>query len=259
MSGVASAIGKIFSTVGSAAARVSSSVAGIGATVFTAGAAGGAGSMASGGLTGIIQNVAGNGVMSNVLSGAMKQAGYGALTGAIGSAVGGGSPLKGALAGGAGGLVVGGLTGFTGLGGGETVATATNDSPNFGSGVVTAETPTGMAPSGTGGSGATVAAPVAGGGGFAGLLKHPLTGQILSGLGGGLAQGMQVKALERERQRERDFTASQQQRISDSYSVDPNAYRAQDGGASTGAAPQGPGATRYRYDTDLKKIVREAA
>lgn len=256
MSGVASAIGKIFSTVGSAAARVSSSVAGIGATVFTAGAAGGAGSMASGGLNGIVQNVAGNGVMSNVLSGAMKQAGYGALTGAIGSAVGGGSPLKGALAGGAGGLVVGGLSGFTGLAGGKTVATATNDSPKFGQSVVTAETPTGLAPSGMGGRLSTAPAT---GGGMSGFLNSSAAGKLVEGIGNGFSQSMQARALARENQRQRDFTTAQQQKISDSYSVDPNAYRAQDGGASVGAAPQGSGVTRYRYDTDLKKIVREAA
>lgn len=254
MSGVASAIGKIFSTVGSAAARVSSSVAGIGATVFTAGAAGGAGAMASGGLNGIIQNVAGNGVIANVLSGAVRQAGYGAVMGAVGSATSGGNPLKGALAGGLGGAALGGLSGFAGTGAGSSIASATNGGPRFGRGVVTAETPTGLAPSGRGGRAPT--ASVAGGGG---ILNNPLTGQIVTGLGKGLSQGLQARALGKEQQRQRDFTAAQQQKISDSFSVDPSAYRPQDGGVSANSAPPGPAATRYRYDTDLKKIVREAA
>lgn len=111
MSGVVSGITKVFSAVGSATARVGKAVAGVGASVFTAGAATGAGSLASGGLSGAVQSVAGKGVLSNVLTGAIKMAVPGAVIGAVtGQGV-----MKGALMGGLGGAVMGGMGGMDGL------------------------------------------------------------------------------------------------------------------------------------------------
>jgi len=75
MSGIVSGVTKVFSAVGSGIAKVGKAVLGVGATLFTGGAATGAGSMASGGLSGIFGQ---GGVLSSLLSGATKVAGYGA-------------------------------------------------------------------------------------------------------------------------------------------------------------------------------------
>ena len=49
MSGIVSGIGKVFQTITQTAVKVGSAVAGVGSTLFTAGAAAGAGPMAGGG------------------------------------------------------------------------------------------------------------------------------------------------------------------------------------------------------------------
>ncbi|WP_395451206.1 hypothetical protein ACHMW7_16270 [Aminobacter sp. UC22_36] len=67
MSGVVSGIGKVFSSVVSGVAKVGKAVLGVGASVFTGGAASGAG--------GIGSIASGGGVLGNILSGASKIAG----------------------------------------------------------------------------------------------------------------------------------------------------------------------------------------
>ena len=81
MSGIVSGIGKVFSTVTSGVARVGKAIMGVGATTFTAGAATGAAPLASGGLAGIVQKFTGTSTLGNILTGAITQAGYGALIG----------------------------------------------------------------------------------------------------------------------------------------------------------------------------------
>lgn len=233
MSGVASGIGKVFSAVGNAAARVGTAVKGVAATVFTAGAASGAGPMASGGLSGVVSNFTGGGVLGNILTGAITQAGYGALIGgAIGAATGTGFG-KGALMGAAAGGVSGGLMGAAGM----------NVDPLATGGVVPGDSPTGMLPTGTTAAGdvatqrvgqafsngvgeaipVSPASPVATGGGFGQFMNSETAGGLLSGLGKGYGSYMEAEATKEAAQADRDFLRDKEQRMQDSYNVDPSA------------------------------------
>lgn len=286
MSGLASGIGKVFSTVGKAAARVSQAVLGVGATTFTAGAASGAAPMATGGFGGVLQSLTGGGVLGNVLTGAIKQAGYGALIGgAIGAMTGQGFG-KGAMIGGLGGAVSGGLMSAAGIG--MTPATPS------GAGTVPADTPTGFAPTGStdpasarvaaahgtptiytpdggmdvAGAGAPAAAPASGGGGgFGQFLQSEAGGSLIAGIGKGMGDYALAKMKMGENQKDRDFERDREQRLQDSYDVDPAALH--------GAAPvddtqrptpaekynrQGSvGKFRYEYSPEARRIVRVPA
>lgn len=281
MSGIASGIGKVFTSVVSGVRHIGQAVMGVGATAFTAGAANAAAPMATGGFSGVIQNLAGGGVLGNILSGAVRQAGYGALLGgAIGAATGQGFG-KGALIGGLGGAVTGGLSG---LGGGKGLFAAAGLQPG-GSGVIPGNTATGMVATGSTASGAgqplqsgyagapaQVAAttPTSAGGGLFSFLNSEAGGGLLAGLGQGLMGYQQAQAAADESQADRQFLLDKEQRLRDSYNIDPNllpgntpTYQPQAlPGATTAsstASAQQPttGAKfRYEYDPSVKKIVR---
>lgn len=298
MSGIVSGITKVFTTVGTAVARVGRAVLGVGATTFTAGAASGAGSMASGGLSGIISRFTGGGVLGNVLTGALTQAGYGALIGGAASALTGGSFAKGALMGAAGGALSGGLMGAAGLNAdpltrGFGMPTGGNV-PGVTSGVTSGATPSGAMPTGvsaqapttvpttTGagssgmsggwaaanGMGSTIpavaqaAAPAAlsGGGLFSGglgqFINSPMGGNLISGLGQGLAGYMASRERNDAAEADRNFVRERDQRITDSYNIDPTAYHqpvAADTGRPTPASQYAR--RRYVYDREQGMIV----
>lgn len=272
MSGVVSGIGKVFQAAVGGVARITQAVSAVGKTVFTAGAATGAGSMASGGLNGIISSFAGNGVLGNILTGAIKTAIPGALVGAAVGGLTGTGVLKGALMGGAGGAVMGGFGAMAGVVPGNTptgvepTGTTTGapsalPQPSFdarwgGNPAPPVVTPTAPAPAIA--PGATPAP--AGGNGFMSMFQGQTGAALLSGLGQGGAAYLQQKSLEEEAQRDRDAIMQRQQRITDSYNVDPavlagGSSAQQQPADSTVVQPQAPpsprryGPTkRYEYD-----------
>ena len=277
MSGVVSGIGKVFSAVGNAAARVGQAVMGVGATTFTAGAAAGAAPMAAGGFNGVLQGLTGGGVMGNILTGAIKQAGYGALIGGVIGAVTGQGFGKGALIGGLGGAITGGLSGsglFSAAGIDPTKTGSTTAIPS--------ETPTGFAPTGVtdpasarvaaahgtptiytpeGGAAAAAAPAAQGGGGFGQFLRSEAGGGLIAGLGKGIGDYATAKMAAGEREKDREFLREKDQRLQDSYNVDPDALH--------GAAPsdttsrptpaQKYSRFRYEYSPQAKRIVRVPA
>ncbi|HKZ07108.1 MAG TPA: hypothetical protein VJU81_16710 [Methylomirabilota bacterium] len=214
--------------------------------------------MASGGLSGIVSSFTGGGVLGNILTGAITQAGYGALMGgAIGAMTGAGFG-KGALMGAAAGGISGGLFGAAGL----------NPDPltwgaGDGTGVVAANTPTGMAPTGTtdiatqrvsqafsnGASPAPAPAAPTGGGGFAQFMNSETGGGLLAGLGKGLGSYMEAQAAKEAAQADRDFLRDKEQRLQDSYNVDPSAlHSAPEDVSGTGRPVPAQKYARKRYE-----------
>lgn len=288
MSGVVSGLGKVFQTVGSAAARVSSAVMGVGKTVFTAGAAAGAPSMASGGFTSVLDKLAGTGVLRNVLTGAVKQAGVGALVGGgIGALTGQGFG-KGALIGGLGGAVTGGLGGLANAAriappGVDTsmITGSVNPSPAV-AGTVPAGGPAPLADGAFDsrfGSSATpppvgaVSGPLSpdvpaasaggwgseggGGGGFWQFMQSPMGGNLVAGLGQGLAAGMAAKERREAEEADRQFLLDREQRLRDSYSVDPSVLHSPVAPDASRPAPSSKyfGRPRYQFDPAAGMIV----
>ena len=250
MSGIISGIAKVFTSVASGVAKIGGAVKGVGATLFTSGAASG------GAIGGVIKSVTGTGVLGNILTGAVKQAGIGALIGgAIGAATGQGFG-KGALYGGLGGAVTGGLSG-AGL---------------FSSaGVVPGDTATGVTPTGSSaGSGAaaaaaTPAAPAAQtGNGLGSFLNSETGGSLVAGLGEGLMSYAQGKADTQAREDDRQFLRDKEQRLTDSYNVAPEALP---GGGTMAALPTTQRPTpaqkferrRYQYNPESKQIESVSA
>lgn len=209
MSSVATGIGKVFSSVANTAVKIGSAVAGVGTSLFTTGAATGAGSMASGGLSGIA-GAFGGGTLGNVLSGAIRTAGFGALAGGAIGAVTGQGFLKGALIGAAGGGLLGGVSGAMAPAGGVMATGGVPGAPV--TGAVPAATATGFAPTGQ-----------TGGGGLMSFLNSEGGAGLVAGLGEGLMEWQKMKAQQDEYNKQRAFTREQQKRITDSYSVDEEA------------------------------------
>lgn len=256
MSGVVSGITKVFSAVGQTAAKVSQAVVGVGASAFTAGAATGARSMAVGGLSGVAGS-AGRTTLGNMISGAVRQAGYGALIGAGVGAVTGQGALKGAMYGGLGGALTGAVSGAmqpTALGAGGVPAGGTGVQPN-------SYAPTGINPAGsampavTPPSQSPILQPAAStvntaGGGLGSKIKNFLFseggGQMIAGLGGGLLQGMakrdELAAAKELADADRRFILEREQRLTNSYNVDPTALA-------------GSRSKRYRFDPDIGEVV----
>ena len=153
MSGLVSGITKVFSSLGTGAAKLGSAVRAAGATLFTAGAATGGGlTTAATQGSGLSKLLGGGGVLGSVLGGAVNQAMKGGLIGGIMGQVAGtgfGTGFKqGAIAGG----VTGGVESLfspTGVPGVDptTTGSVTKDP------LVTANSPTGVTPNTGGGFG----------------------------------------------------------------------------------------------------------
>lgn len=281
MSGVVGGIGKVFQAAVGGVARISQAVSAVGRTVFTAGAASGAGSMASGGLNGIISSFTGNGVLGNILSGAVRTAIPGALIGAAVGAVTGTGALKGAMMGGLGGAAMGGLGAMTGV-------------PQTGS-VAGVDTPTGLAPTGATATaplsqssfdsrfGSAAPAPAApapaaapAGNGFMSMFQGQSGAALLSGAAQGAGAYLQQRGLEKEAQRDRDMIREREQRLTDSYDVDPRVLMGgggipQEAPASASAPPDstivqpqqpqrryGP-TKRYEFDKTTGNVITNPA
>lgn len=214
-----------------------------GATLFTASAATGTGlaGAASGGgnLAGLL---GGGSVLGNVLSGAIKQGLVGGLIGGIAGSLTGAGFGKGALIGGLGGAALGGFQGFatpTGISAGVDTMTTGSTSP-----LVAANTATGAAPnisyggpgegaSKFGGTGlgtptaitaATTGGTQQGGGlfkGLGGFLGSEGGAAMIGGIGEALASEREWEQVGKIKEDERKFLREQEQRITDSYAVDP--------------------------------------
>ena len=297
MSGIVSGIGKVFSTVTSGVARVGKAIMGVGATTFTAGAATGAAPLASGGLAGIVQKFTGTSTLGNILTGAITQAGNGALIGGAVSAMTGGSFGKGALIGGLGGAVSGGLFGAAGLNP-DPLTRGFARPPGVDSGITTASTTTGVAPTGAtapaptsvpsriprvtvngegaAGIGANGAAAVPMGPGsqvvaagqpqqngfFSRLLNSEAGGGLIAGLGQGLMQGKavkdQIEAQKEAAEADRQFLRDKDQRLQDSYDVDPAVYHGTVVDGTQRPTPARRFGRRYEYDPNSGRIVQVA-
>jgi len=274
MSGIVSGITKAFTAVGNATARVGQAVLGVGATTFTAGAASGAGPLASGGLAGIVQKFTGTGVLGNVLTGAITQAGYGALIGGAVSAATGGSFGKGALTGALGGAVSGGLMGAAGLNPDPlTRGFGKSPDPGVDTGIVTGSTATGLVPTGSttapvplsdaafnaraGGAAAAAPAAVEGGSGFSRFMNSPMAGGLVSGLGQGLAGWLASKEKKQAEEDDRNFIRERDQRLTDSYNVAPSALHAPMTDNTARPVPaQKYARPRWQYDRESGRMVQ---
>lgn len=290
MSGIASGIGKVFATVGSGVARVTQGVMGVGGALFSGGAATGSASAAA--------QAAGGSTLRNVLTGAIKQAGVGALLGGAVGAVTGQGFGKGALIGGLGGAVTGGL--MSAAGAAPAAANATPGAAVTRSGLAPATTPTGAAPTGvttasagagTGGGGSTFSAGAAaatvpaasvpaqeinifgeasttaaapaktGMGGFGQFLTSEKGGSLIAGIGKGLSSYMESKQKAEEAEKDRQFQRDREERIRGSYSVDPNSLPGLGGASDTTQRPTPAvkyGRKRYEFDPSVGRIVAVA-
>lgn len=282
MSGVAKAIGKVFSKIGDVVKKVAAPLLAIGAIVFTGGAALGLAPLA-GGWGGAV--AAGLGAIGappgGVLASVLTQAGTGAALGGLTSLATGGDFAKGATMGAMGGAVTGGISGMMGAGGAAAAA-----GPDL-SGPVTMSTRNLTAAAGV--PQATVnptttvaqatAAPVtntvpdmpvvpeSGGivqrtlGGIGKFISSEGGGQIvgntLSGIGQGLMTGMQAKD-------EAQAIEDRQQELTDSYDINPNVLgpgAAQPDTVRPSAEQQFGRSTarqrrEWRYDRNRREIVR---
>lgn len=256
ISGLFKSIGRVFKKVFNVVKKVAPIALAAGALVFGAGAAlglpalaggwGGAVSSALGGL-----GISSTGTLGTILTSVGTQAGYGALIGGAGSALTGGDFAKGAGVGALAGAVTGGVSGAMSAAAptaAQSVGMSTRSPTGLlgtsGSGATTAiANPANITGAATNGSAVTGAAGTVSGitsaapavadaaatatptglmgtlGNIASspLLQSPVVGQTIAGLGQGLMTGMAAKD-------EAEAVRENQQRITDSYDVDPSAY-----------------------------------
>lgn len=230
MSGVVSGIAKVFTPLVSVATKIIKPVAAVGATLFTGGAAMGAGPAMAGGLGGLLSL---GGMLASVAGTAFGRAGF-QQVGSQGSGtstewMGGGGGSRGLMP----GTVGEGLSSGSSSYGGD-----------------------GMAFSGTYADdlGATTQQSIATPTGGRGLFGSVQGGSLLAGLGGGLAQWMQARQDERMldkqlnsrekiAQNELDFMRDKEERVRDSYRVNPSVHE------------QAPKRVRYQYDPTSGQVV----
>lgn len=235
MSKVVKGVKKVFKKVAKVVKKVAPVALAVGALVFTGGAALGVGSMA-GGWGAAASTMAGKlglgSTLTSALTGAVTQAGYGALAGGVMSELSGGDFMDGATRGAMAGAVTGGVMGGLGMqtdplaGIGENPGANVAGGANTGGMSATQEAAAGgvnfnleeglaatSAP-GKGGGGLLsqggAGAGAGGGGGGSGFLgeggwlerNQTLAGNVIKGVGGGLMAGSEADsqmALERER------------------------------------------------------------
>lgn len=140
---------------------------------------------------------------------------------------------------------------------GSTIRGATNQA-GFGQLLQSAQQTSGL----TGGvngminAGAGAARTAGTGGGFSlgKILESPLTGNILAGVGSGLQKRAEIKAIQAENQRARDFRRQQQEQLTGNYSVNPDVFKVQSAAGATH-----PENRRHRdvFDPARGQIVRQ--
>lgn len=203
MSGVVKGVKKAFKAVAKVVKKIAPVALAVGSLVFTAGAALGAMPTWGAAISSLTSKMGATGILGQVLTGAVTQAGYGSLVGAATSALTGGNILKGAATGALGGAVTGGVMGGLGMQtdpfaswNDQPVGAAMN-TPSIDDTMYGPDSPLVKAP---GGDFAPVPplpkpAPEMGGGGLGGWLERnqTLVGNVVSGLGGGLLKGLAAK------------------------------------------------------------------
>lgn len=274
MSGVAKAVGKVFSGIANVVKKVALPLLGVAAIVMTGGAALGLPALAGGFGGAVTSGLAAMGAPANgVLASVLTQAGTGAAIGGVSSLATGGDFAKGAAMGAAGGALTGGVTGLLGATGSAAAAPAVTMSsrslPGLGAATAPAVQTGAVIPSTSlaANPGAVVApAAAAPTGGLGGVMKglgkfltseggSSIVGQTIAGGAQGLLQGMAVK--------DKAATKSEEQeRITQSYSIAPSAFGPNYAAANTGnpTVEQKYGrrpTSRYRYDRTRREIVRD--
>lgn len=255
MSGLVKGIKKTFKRISkSGVGKILGGALLLGAVVFTGGAALGLPAMA-GGWGGAVTSglgalgISGTGAIGSALTGAVTQAGFGAAIGGVASAATGGDFLEGAAQGAMVGAVTGGVTGAF-RGGGlmptETISSSTTAG-------ISAPVTGGVAPVAGAVAPASAVAPVAPatGGLMSSVLKSPVTGQVIAGLGQGLMTGLAAKEQAAQDEAERE-------RIQASYEIDPAAIDGQTDtyapGRYTSADERFNSRPRYQYNPGTRQI-----
>ncbi len=242
MSGLFSAVGKIFTPVVSGISRLGSAITGVGATAFTSAAASGSTINALG--TAFAKG-AGAGLAGGATAGA-----FGSTLSSILSGVGG--VLTPAILGGSTTSATGGAAAAAGDGTGGGAASTLGNA--FAGGVANMPgTPTGMAPTGKTGFGAILDKLG---------ISEGMAGDLLAGVGKGIGDYEQMQALKERDQALYDFKNQQQAHTEQTYHVDPNSMAG--GTPLTGdRSNQYPtpeqkytrGNVTYRYDPGTRRIV----
>lgn len=290
MSSLFKGVRKVFKKIGKFVKKILPVVLAVGALVFTGGAALGlTGGLTWGGASGIAASIGsaigGQGLIGSVLTGAIRQAGYGALIGGTVSAASGGSFSKGAKAGAKAGAITGAVMGGYGhlknsalknaqqtAGIGDEVAaqpppgTEIQAAGTQASGVTTygLGQKVGNITPGTGhmsiGGGAGAGAGSGAGGLFTqgGWLERnqDLVGNVVKGVGAGLVAGGEADA-------EKDLLRERQRIINENYAgadpgkeyraAEPNRYGLMPTERFTGGYY---GSYEYRYNPETARIER---
>ncbi|RJF80957.1 hypothetical protein D3877_12040 [Azospirillum cavernae] len=223
MSGVVKSIGKVFKKVVNTASKILPVALAAGAVMFTAGNALGITSSWGEAVKGVTDSLGAGSGLSSIITGAVTNAGYGAVAGAATSALSGGDALQGAQYGAAAGAVLGGAQGaYDSYASGSTPASAAtgNDAASSGARIEGGGQPSDTPQGGVAGGGATMKPAVApsavtsgaasssadAGAGIidkGGWLERngALVGNVLLGVGKGLAgadANAQTKALQQQ-------------------------------------------------------------
>lgn len=279
--GLFSGLKKVFKKVTKVLVKVAPIALLAGAAIFTGGAALGLAPFAGGwgaAAAGFASNLGLTGALGSVVTGAVTQAGYGALAGGLISGVTGGDPLKGAQMGALTGAVTGGVTGGLGFATDPLGGAAAQAAP----GATPATSPTGFAsftaPNGVGpvtgpaaadltlSTGAavgpttsTVAPAASTPSGFGSFVDKEVVGRTLAGLGQGYLEGQTAKD-------ERDLQIQLRDDRQASYDVDPSVYQAAPGAGAPRPTPREAYGSRratnltarYAFNPTTGKIERSA-
>lgn len=282
MSGVVKSVGKVFKKVAKTVVKVAPMAIAVGAIALTGGAALGlAPAMAAGGWGGMAATIGaklgGTGMLGSVMTGAITQAGYGALAGGAMSLVQGENIMEGAsegaMLGAASGGISGGFKAATAgakLGGAGNAATQGAGSITHSSGAVThglkqsqpgfKEIPFNASAGGGAGAGAGAGGGSGGGGLFAkgGWLER--NQELVGGAAKGLGQGMLADA---EQDAARKLQREKYNRIAQNYEgTDPGRDFGNLAGARSGQSPSERfderiyGEFEYQYNPKSGRIER---
>lgn len=289
MSSVFKGIKKVFKKVFKAVKKVLPVVLAVGAIVFTGGAALGLTAATWGGAGGVAASIGsaigGTGVVGSALSGAIYQAGVGAAIGGTISAASGGSFSKGAKAGAITGAITGGVSGAYGhlktaaQSGGAMQSAGTQPSgavtsplPDAGASqagvnidaagnMTNASAAANMPPvnlQGSPGIGSKIGSKIGGLFNQGGWMERnqDLVGNVVKGIGGGLAAGAEADA-------ERDLLRERHNLTSQNYAgTDPGRGYNGASGSRSGLMPSQRfsadyyGSFEYRYNPETARIER---
>lgn len=230
MSGLFTAIGRVFTPVIDGISHIGSAMTGVGATAFTGAAATGASSFvdaASNIGSSLFSGASAAGSTSTVLGNIFK-----GITSTLGGAT---DSLGNMLVGGAGSNTLGGSA-AKGLGVGITPGGSIDT-------LTTAATPTGVAPTGVTNFGDKITD----------FLSSEGGGNLLAGLGKGLSTYQEQQAQVERDQMLYDFKNGQEQRLRESYHVDPSVFAGNDQAPPDRTKRPTPG---QKYDRTRLRYVR---